>query len=304
MKANLHLHSLYSDGYPWPEEIAKRAAGLGIEMISLTDHDCMNGVKEFMDACKKYKITGIPGVEIDSCNKENGFWGEILGYFPEGNYQNTLLFTQKLMKDRQSLMKGLLENGRIHYKNKKLTLKEMLINKAGSSKYDPEQFCFSKPDLLYLLRKEKILPEDIHYLEYKKLFEQGQVFDISNNLKIAKPNPPTPEEVIEVIKSDGGYPVLAHPVYVFEMRRNNMDKLADKYRDLFLYMKSIGLWGIEYNYYNSNTSLFNEQIEKISRQTGFTNFTSGSDDHGQGHEHDTMENYICDFEGFPNHLTG
>ncbi|MCK5684808.1 PHP domain-containing protein [bacterium] len=293
MKANLHLHSLYSDGYQWPKNVAKRAAGLGIEIVSLTDHDCMNGVQEFIETCNKNNITGIPGVEIDCCDKENGFWGEILGYFPEGNYKNTLHFTIKLMNNRLGLMKRLLKSGRNFYKNERLNLKEMLINKTGSSEFDTEQFCFSKPDLLYLLRKEKILAENIPYMEYKKLFDKGQVFDVPKS-----DPPPHLEEVIDVIKSDGGYPVLAHPVYVFEMNSSNMIDLEETYLDMFTHLKKIGLWGIEYNYYGDKTSLYNKQIKKIADKTGFTKFTCGSDDHGLGHEHDTMEKYICDFEKF------
>jgi predicted metal-dependent phosphoesterase TrpH len=41
MRTDLHLHSRYSDGSEWPEAIAARAAGLGLECVALTDHDSM-----------------------------------------------------------------------------------------------------------------------------------------------------------------------------------------------------------------------------------------------------------------------
>ena len=65
MKANLHLHSLYSDGRMWPEEIAARARRFGLQMIALTDHDSMCGVPDFMAMCKRLGLKGIAGVEID-----------------------------------------------------------------------------------------------------------------------------------------------------------------------------------------------------------------------------------------------
>lgn len=293
MKANLHLHSLYSDGYPWPEQIVSRACGVGLEIISLTDHDCMNGVEEFLAACRKSGISGIPGVEIDCADSSHEFWSEILGYFPSGRFDRTREFTVELMKKRFSLMKKLLRQGREYYQNQNLDLHHMMINKTGSDQGDPERFCFSKPDLLYLLRKEKILADDIPYTEYKKLFKKDQVFDVGQSEK-----PPTPQEVIDVILSDGGIPVLAHPVYIYEMREHNMDALQPKLLALFRHFKSCGLKGIELNYYYDNTSLYNNRIKEIALQSGFDFFTVGSDCHGKGHEHDTMEKYMPEFEGF------
>jgi len=38
-KFDMHFHSDLSDGKSSPEEIIKRAEQLGLEMITLTDHD-------------------------------------------------------------------------------------------------------------------------------------------------------------------------------------------------------------------------------------------------------------------------
>ena len=46
MRADLHLHSVYSDGKYSPEEIARRAKQAGVKLFSLTDHDNMGGSEE------------------------------------------------------------------------------------------------------------------------------------------------------------------------------------------------------------------------------------------------------------------
>ena len=55
MRADLHLHSVYSDGLYTPDEICFRAVKEGVELISITDHDCMNGEEEKRAAAKKIR---------------------------------------------------------------------------------------------------------------------------------------------------------------------------------------------------------------------------------------------------------
>ena len=38
-RADLHMHSTFSDGVEEPEELVVRAKNNGVELISLTDHD-------------------------------------------------------------------------------------------------------------------------------------------------------------------------------------------------------------------------------------------------------------------------
>jgi hypothetical protein len=65
MRTNLHLHSRFSDGTDWPERVAARAADAGLECAALTDHDSMEGVDGFLEACRGLGILGIAAVEID-----------------------------------------------------------------------------------------------------------------------------------------------------------------------------------------------------------------------------------------------
>ena len=58
-KVNLHIHSTYSDGKASFEEIIKQAKAKGYKLISITDHNTIEGHKIFKDDIL------IPGVEFD-----------------------------------------------------------------------------------------------------------------------------------------------------------------------------------------------------------------------------------------------
>jgi DNA polymerase-3 subunit alpha len=62
----LHVHSGYSDldGWSQPVEIVSRVAELGCPCCGLTDHGNVAGHLEFMKACAKRGIKGLPGIEL------------------------------------------------------------------------------------------------------------------------------------------------------------------------------------------------------------------------------------------------
>jgi len=47
--ADLHIHSDRSDGLHSPKELVESAEKLGLGGIALTDHDTLDGIREFMD---------------------------------------------------------------------------------------------------------------------------------------------------------------------------------------------------------------------------------------------------------------
>ncbi len=44
--AELHVHTTYSDGEPTPAMVVQRAVELGLPVIAITDHDCIDGAVE------------------------------------------------------------------------------------------------------------------------------------------------------------------------------------------------------------------------------------------------------------------
>ncbi len=70
VKADLHLHTVYSDGLSRPEDYILTAIKQGFKIISITDHDTFLGSKHAIEFVKSrvrqlsYKITIVPGAEI------------------------------------------------------------------------------------------------------------------------------------------------------------------------------------------------------------------------------------------------
>jgi predicted metal-dependent phosphoesterase TrpH len=64
VNADLHCHSSQSDGVLSPRELALRAAGQGVHVWSLTDHDELSGLSEAQQVANALGLHFIPGVEI------------------------------------------------------------------------------------------------------------------------------------------------------------------------------------------------------------------------------------------------
>ncbi|HXD43088.1 MAG TPA: 3',5'-nucleoside bisphosphate phosphatase [Ramlibacter sp.] len=64
LNADLHCHSVVSDGTLTPEELAARAAANGVELWSLTDHDELGGQQRAIAAAKANGLKYLTGCEI------------------------------------------------------------------------------------------------------------------------------------------------------------------------------------------------------------------------------------------------
>ena len=80
LRVDLHLHSTASDGRFSPSELVSKAAGEGLAVIALTDHDTVDGIAEALEAAREFPgLRLIPGIEISTDVSEGE--AHILGYF-------------------------------------------------------------------------------------------------------------------------------------------------------------------------------------------------------------------------------
>jgi predicted metal-dependent phosphoesterase TrpH len=80
---DLHLHSTASDGDTPPADLVRLARAAGLEIIALTDHDTLAGVRAARATAGREGVTVIAGCEFSVAAP----WGEmhLLGYYlPEG----------------------------------------------------------------------------------------------------------------------------------------------------------------------------------------------------------------------------
>lgn len=92
MKTDLQIHSLHSDGYYSPAQLARMLKVNNIKVASLTDHNTIAGQREFIKACKQYNIKAIPGLELYARYKSRTF--NLLWY----NYQADSVELQKMLE--------------------------------------------------------------------------------------------------------------------------------------------------------------------------------------------------------------
>lgn len=64
LNADLHCHSVVSDGTLTPEALAERAKSNGVELWALTDHDEIGGLQRARDAAHAQGMRYLTGVEI------------------------------------------------------------------------------------------------------------------------------------------------------------------------------------------------------------------------------------------------
>lgn len=101
MRGDFHIHSTASDGTLSPREIVIFAKSRGIDIISISDHNSIDGIYEASEAGKEYGVSVIPAVELST--RFNNESIHILGYFRNKEF-NSANFRQilKLVKNHKA----------------------------------------------------------------------------------------------------------------------------------------------------------------------------------------------------------
>ncbi len=107
---DLHLHSELSDGTQTVDEVMRGAVSACVKVISLCDHNTMDGVRLAQSLCHEYGIRVIPGCEFSThMNLGEQEWIEvhIAGYFlnpDSAEVQDLFMSTQRKIQLRDILI--------------------------------------------------------------------------------------------------------------------------------------------------------------------------------------------------------
>lgn len=277
MRADLHFHSKYSDGALWPRELAEIAYNKGIKIVALTDHDTFEGVFDFIKATKELNITGIPAIEINFIDNIFGFKSELLGYFPEGKFENTYNFITYYQYLRRKVAETALEKARQLFDVSNLTIDELIEYKIGSTQLKGihHKISLTRRDIYTYLSEKNITHNYSNFQDFKNgFFNAPEFIELSIYPEFAK--------CIETINSDGGYSVLAHPAYQFNKNVKQIREEENQYKLNLIKAKQAGLWGIEMHSYDSidEANTLNEIFYAFANECDL-NVTFGSDFHSQ-----------------------
>lgn len=249
--ADLHIHSNFSDGMYSPTEIVKRAEQIGLGGIALTDHDTIAGIREFMSADVKSSIIRVPGVEIST--EYQGSEIHLLGYFVPANSNILQSKLDTLRETRRQRIPKIMEKLR------------GLGVEIPQEKVDDILENVASPGRAHVAR---ILIQDGIVENSSEAFEQ---YLREGSPAFVKKDKMGTEEAINLLRSVGAVPVVAHPLFIEEL--NLRETLID--------LKSKGLVGVEVEYqYIPRTIQFSctDLLAAIS-DLGLIE-TGGSDYHG------------------------
>lgn len=252
MKRNitdLHTHSIYSDGNNTPEEILKKALENNITELAITDHDYIEGSKELI-RLNQGRITVYSGVEL-TIKSDTGRM-HMLGYNIdlENNNLNKLL-----KKQREDGIYNVLLYLEVIKKDFGLKIPQTEVEKMLDVKGN-----VGRPQLALLLLK-------LGYCkDVEDAFQKYLIYAYEKVRKVKKGI--TEEEGIALIRESGGIPILAHP--------NSLKKSYEDLKKKIIYLKSIGLGGLETEHPNLNMKeryIYKEFVRELNLlESGGTDF--------------------------------
>ena len=246
---DLHTHSVFSDGTCTPAELIDEAFSLGLSAIALTDHNTVDGLPDFLAAAEGRDILAIPGVEFST--EYEGRELHLLGLFIDPvHFPTVRAVAQDYLRRKAQSNLDLIA----------------ALNKAGYE-VDYEKLLAQSPNgNINRAHIAAALAEKGYVGSIKEAF---QTLLAKGGKFYKEPAKPTFWEMLELIKSIGAVPVLAHPFL-------NLDE--ERLRVFLPLAKERGLVGMEvaYSTYDDTTAAC---AARLAEEFGLLP-SGGSDYHG------------------------
>jgi 3',5'-nucleoside bisphosphate phosphatase len=246
---DLHMHTTASDGRCTPEELVERAAGVGITVMSVTDHDTLAGVAPAAAAAARRGLTVVPGIEITSVH--SGKDVHVLAYF---------------VSDTTPGLSELLSNQRRLRVERALEIAARLAKLGAAIDADALVAAASGAGGKSLARPQiaQALMAADHVATVAEAFDR---YLAEGGPAYVPHRGASPAEVVEIVARGGAIASLAHPGY--RQRDEIIPELIDA-----------GLAAIE-AYHSSHDDALQAHYLALAARHGLA-VTGGSDYHGEG----------------------
>jgi predicted metal-dependent phosphoesterase TrpH len=254
MKADLHLHTTASDGRLEPKAIVSLAVKVGLDVISITDHDSIDGVRPALAAAEAFpSLMVIPGVEINT----DVPLGEVhvLGYFIDYTDRKLAVALQGLRDSRRE--RGQRMIAKLSKLGMNIDWQRVLELAQGGS--------IGRPHLAQVLFEKGYVSSEKEAFD-KYIGHNGPAYVERYKL--------LPVEAVKLITDAQGLPVLAHPADI-----GDLNELVPK-------LKAVGLIGIEVYYRDYNSDVI-ANLLKVAKQHDLIP-TGGTDYHAFGDGSEVM----------------
>jgi 3',5'-nucleoside bisphosphate phosphatase len=269
LRFDLQSHSTRSDGTLEPAAVVSAAAGAGVQLLALSDHDTLAGVTEAAEAGEREGVVIVPAIEISAIDDggERGSARElhVLGYLVDHTDSAFQARLEEFLSDREKrtlrMADALRELG--------LQLDEAAISErisAGRPIGRPHlaKAALGHPANAERLRDEQI--DDVGSFIRAYLIEGRPAFRMRET--------PTVAQAVQAIHAAGGVAIWAHPFWDVSDPEEALDTV-DRFR-------ALGMDGVEI-FYITHTR---EQTELLARRCAeHSLLTTGSADfHGPENE--------------------
>ncbi|MYZ10866.1 PHP domain-containing protein [Streptomyces sp. SID2999] len=216
MRIDLHCHSTASDGTDTPAGLMRAAAGAGLDVVALTDHDTTRGHAEALAALPE-GLTLVTGAEL-SC-RIDGVSLHLLAYLfdPE---EPALLAERELVRDDR-VPRAHAMIAKLNALGVPVTWEQVERIAAGGT--------VGRPHLASALVELGVVPTVSDAFTPEWLADGGRAFVDKHETD--------PLEAIRLVKSAGGVTVLAHPAAAKRGRTVSPEAIAA--------MAAAGLDGLE-----------------------------------------------------------
>ena len=270
INADLHCHSVVSDGTLTPEVLAERAKANGVNLWALTDHDELGGQQRARAAANALKMDYLAGVEISVT-----WMGETIHIVGLG-----------IDADHAGLIEGLrmTRDGRA---NRAKLIAEQLLKVGIPGAYEGALHHAGNHDLISRTHFARFLVEAGVCKDTYQVFKNYLVEDKPGYVPHMWAKL---DDAVAWIKAAGGVAVIAHPGRYSRLNNLQMDELYQHFKD-------IGGLAIEV-ITGSHTPDQYQTFGKIAQQYGFL-ASRGSDFHSP----DESRIDLGQLPHLPDHLT-
>ena len=207
---DLHCHSIASDGLLAPADLVRRAAGNGVEVLALTDHDELCGLAEAREQAEALGLRFIDGVEVSVS------WGGITIHVVGLNIDPHNL---QLQQGLQSIRQGRAERA------KKMAQDLERVGIPGS--LEGAYAYVENPNLIGRTHFARFLAEKRYVSDVKSAFQH---YLVGGKPGYVPHEWATLADALSYITAGGGVPVLAHPGR-YKLTRGEMRSFLGEFRD-------------------------------------------------------------------------
>jgi len=205
---DLHCHSTMSDGLLSPEALVAYAAGRGVKVLGLTDHDELGGLQAARQAAIQHGITFINGVEISVTWK-----------------RRTLHIVGLKVDDEHPALSQALLQVRLGREQRALEIAEGLARAGIHGAYEGAK-AIANRSIMTRGHFAQWLVQQGHAKNVKSVFKQ---FLVNGKPGFVDHQWMSLEQAVTLIRASGGVAVVAHPGR-YDLGMVNMHLLMHEFR--------------------------------------------------------------------------